>query len=76
MSEWFRRLILKHTGKDVYKKECFFCKIELTPENTFTLQYSSADGMHTAYMCEPCSKTFDELADMKDEAFGQRFDPL
>lgn len=79
MSEWFRRLILKHTGKDVYEEtsnDCFFCKVPLTPDNTFTLQYSSSEGTHIAYMCGECSKTFDEFADMKDEAFGQRFDPF
>lgn len=58
------------------KNECFFCKVTLTADNTFTLQYSSAEGVHTAKMCGECSKTFDELADMKDEAFGSRFDPL
>ena len=58
------------------KEECFFCKVPLTKENTFTLQYSSAEGVHIAHMCGECSKTFDELADMKDEAFGSRFDPL
>lgn len=52
--------------------ECFFCKINLTEDNTFTLQYSSADGVHTAKMCGECSKTFDELADLKDEAHGSR----
>lgn len=58
------------------KNECFFCKVTLTADNTFTLQYSSAEGVHTAKMCGECSKTFDELADMKDKAFGSRFDPL
>jgi len=40
------------------KHECFFCKVKLTSDNTFTLQYSSADGVHTAKMCGDCSKTF------------------
>ncbi len=52
-------------------KECFFCKVELSEENTFTLQYSSADGVHTAKMCGECSKIFDEMADIKEELYGK-----
>lgn len=70
MSRWMSKLIKKK------QNECFFCKVKLTPENTFTLQYSSADGVHTAKMCGECSKTFDEMADMKDEAYGSRFDSI
>ena len=58
------------------KKECFFCKVALSAGNSFTLQYSSAEGVHTATMCGECSKTFDELADLKDKAYGQGFDPI
>lgn len=58
------------------KKECFFCNVSLTADNSFTLQYSSADGVHTAIMCGECSKTFDELADLKDRAYGQGFDTI
>ena len=57
-------------------KECFFCKVNLSADNSFTLQYSSADGVHTATMCGECSKTFDELADLKDRAYGQGFDSI
>jgi len=57
-------------------KECFFCKVSLSAGNSFTLQYSSADGVHTATMCGECSKTFDELADLKDKAYGQGFDSI
>ena len=58
------------------KNECFFCKVTLAEGNTFTLQYSSADGVHTAKMCGECSKTFDELANLKEEAYGSRFDSI
>ena len=54
------------------KNECFFCNVKLVADNTFTLQYSSAEGVHTAKMCGECSKTFDELADLKDEAYASR----
>lgn len=57
-------------------KVCFFCKVGLTEENTFTLQYSSADGVHTAKMCSECSRTFDELANLKEEAYGSRFNSI
>lgn len=57
-------------------KVCFFCKVELNENNTFTLQYSSAEGMHSASMCGECSKTFDELADMKEEMYDSRFKPV
>jgi hypothetical protein len=56
--------------------ECFFCKVKLTSDNTFTLQYSSADGVHTAKMCGECSKTFDELAEIKEEIYGPRFNSI
>jgi hypothetical protein len=52
---------------------CFFCQVTLSADNTFTLQYSSAEGVHTAKMCGVCSKTFDELADMKEELYDSRF---
>lgn len=55
-------------------KTCFFCQVSLSEGNSFTLQYASAEGVHTAKMCGVCSKTFDELADMKDEAYGSRFE--
>lgn len=55
------------------KSECFFCKVNLTADNTFTLQYSSAEGVHTAKMCGECAKTFDELAEIREEAYGSRF---
>lgn len=58
------------------KHECFFCKVKLAADNTFTLQYSSAEGVHTAKMCGECSKTFDELADIKEEAYASRFDSI
>lgn len=56
--------------------ECFFCKVHLSPETTFTLQYSSADGVHQEKICGECSKTFDEIADLKEEAYGSRFDTI
>lgn len=65
MSEWMKRLIAKK------QSECFFCKVKLTEENTFTLQYSSADGVHTAKMCGECSKIFDDMADIKEELYGK-----
>lgn len=58
------------------KSSCFFCSVNLTEDNTFTLQYSSAEGVHTAKMCGECAKTFDELADLKEEAYDSRFDPF
>jgi len=58
------------------REECFFCKVGLTEENTFTLQYSSAEGVHIASMCGECAKTFDELADIKEEAYGSRFNSV
>jgi RNase P subunit RPR2 len=58
------------------REECFFCKVNLAEETTFTLQYSSAEGVHTAVMCGECAKTFDELADMKEEAYGSRFNSI
>jgi hypothetical protein len=50
--------------------------VKLTSDNTFTLQYSSADGVHTAKMCGECSKTFDELAEIKEEIYGSRFNSI
>jgi RNase P subunit RPR2 len=58
------------------KRECFFCKVKLTEGNTFTLQYSSAEGVHTESMCGECAKTFDELADIKEEAYDSRFNSI
>jgi hypothetical protein len=57
-------------------KECFFCNVKLAADNTFTLQYSSAEGVHTAKMCGECSKTFDELAEIREEAYGSRFNSI
>jgi hypothetical protein len=64
---------------DIFKKktkQCFFCKTELDAKDTFTLQYSSAEGVHTESMCGECAKTFDELADIKEEAYGSRFNSI
>jgi hypothetical protein len=49
--------------------ECFFCKVQLTEQNTYTLQYSSRDGLHSAKICNDCATTFDELAALKEEAY-------
>jgi hypothetical protein len=57
-------------------KVCFFCKTDLKESSTFTLQYSSAEGLHSEKMCSECAKTFDEFADIKDEARASRFDSL
>lgn len=70
MSKWIEKLIAKKAN------ECFFCKVKLTNENTFTLQYSSSDGIHTAKMCSECAKTFNKLADLKDEAYDSRFNTI
>lgn len=56
--------------------ECFFCKVKIKNDNTFTLQYTSAEGVHTAKMCGECSKTFDELAEIREEAYGSRFNSI
>ena len=48
---------------------CFFCNILLDEKSAFTLQYKSIEGLHTQKMCKDCSKIFDELADMKEEAY-------
>lgn len=63
------RLKLRNPFKKREPLECFFCKIPLDSASVFTLQFRSADGIHTNKMCEACSKTFDELADLKDEAY-------
>jgi hypothetical protein len=58
------------------KKEplwCFFCKTPIDEESLFTLQYRSFEGLHTLKMCSECSKVFDEMADIKDEAYASRF---
>lgn len=58
------------------KHDCFFCKAKLAADNTFTLQYSSAEGVHTTKMCGECSKTFDDLAEIREEAYAARFNSI
>jgi RNase P subunit RPR2 len=48
-------------------KECFFCKEILKSEETFKLQFSSSEGLHTVDMCDPCAKVFDGFSETMEE---------
>ena len=52
--------------------DCFFCKQILKVEETFKLQYSSKDGLHTVNLCNECAKTFDGLAETIEELRDDR----
>lgn len=62
--------------KNIFKKEpkkCFGCSSELEPGKEYTIQYNTADGLFTQKVCEACSVVFDELHDIKNEAYNDRF---
>lgn len=55
---------------NIFKKKpivCFFCKDTLKPEETFTIQYASKDGLHSQKMCSSCAQTFNEIVDTVEE---------
>jgi hypothetical protein len=52
-------------------KECFFCKMDLSQQEVFTLQYSSLEGLHSQRMCAECAKTFNELSETAEELRGR-----
>jgi hypothetical protein len=55
-------------------KACFFCKTELEKSDTYTLQYTSSEGVHSQKMCAACAKVFDEMIDTMEEPHGGRTD--
>jgi superfamily II helicase len=64
---------------DLFKKKpkvCFFCKTELAKEDTFTLQYSSSEGLHSQKICADCAKVFDEMIDTMEESRGGHTDTV
>lgn len=68
-------MILGNVLSDVFKKnkkDCFFCKVELKKEETFTLQYSSKDGLHSEKICNECATTLNEMVDTMDEINDSR----
>ena len=55
MSEWFKRLIAKHTF------ECVGCKKKVDKQEAYTIQMDTADGPHEVKMCQGCAMEFDEV---------------
>jgi len=57
-------------------KVCFFCKTELDTKDTYTIQYTSSEGIHTEKICDACAKVFDEMIDTMEESHGRRSDTI
>jgi len=52
MSEWFKRLIKKHT--------CFYCGNTVDKANLYTVELNTAEGPHKLTACKQCGKDLDE----------------
>jgi hypothetical protein len=57
-------------------KQCFLCKTELDTKDTYALQYTSSEGLHTQKICGACAKVFDEMIDTMEEAHGRHTDTI
>lgn len=53
MSEWFKRLIDKHT--------CHFCDKKLNKKEIYSITMDTAEGAHNVSACELCAKDFDDI---------------
>lgn len=53
MSEWFKRLIEKHT--------CVICDVKLNKKDLYTVIMDTAEGAHSVTMCETHALEFDEV---------------
>ena len=55
MSEWFKRLIGKHTV------DCFHCEDKTSKKEAFTVKLQTEDGPLDMFLCPTCAKDFDDL---------------
>ena len=53
MSEWFNRLINKHT--------CHFCGKKLDKKEIYSITMDTLEGPHTVSSCAPCADDFDDI---------------
>lgn len=62
---------MKLFGKKKNQK-CFFCDVILTTETTYTLQYTTLEGIQNQHMCQECSRVFDKIAETFEEIVDGR----
>lgn len=63
-------MALTNILSNVFKQKpevCFFCNIEITKEETFTLQYASNEGLHSEKICKECATTLNEMVNTMEE---------
>ena len=53
MSEWFKRLIVKHT--------CHFCDKKLDKKEIYSITMDTLEGAHTVSSCEACANDFNDI---------------
>jgi RNase P subunit RPR2 len=53
MSQWFSKLIKKHT--------CHFCDKKLDKKDIYTINMDTLEGPHTISSCEKCAMEFDQV---------------
>lgn len=62
MSEWFRRLIEKHTD------DCFYCLKKVDKKEAFSVKLNTSDGQVVLKTCPTCADDLNDILKKIEEA--------